>query len=469
MELWCEEHCRVGSADFRTNPCLGRCRGVLNIPTAWSTVCKNLRESAPLQDTILELDTPTNINQDGQKKLLQVFATIRTGVACEIKITSNSQAIGFKWPLEPLHWNNYGTETDTGHHLKLLKLILAASSGTTEFQVDSMELWCEEHCQVGSANFHTNPCLGRCRGVLNIPTAWSTVCKNLRESAPLQDTISELDSQTNINQDGQKKVFAIIRTGVACEIKITSNSQAIRFKWPLEPLHWNNYGSEADTGHHLKLLKLLVAASGSTGFQLGVVPAAQDDGVPTSDRAASQAVHVARDDRKPTPESAQNSTTSRQETEQGSPIKTLLSKVKLRALCRKKPKSCDADDKLKQNVLEALEHTRVVNLEGLSCKEDEEFSLQLLERVRNHPELRSIEVRWPRRQHLEAINKIGQLKKLEIFADAKLRLKSGEVKLAKENGGLKKLKVGMWTGFFPTQLSRLWRPTHTVLNSCTCW
>ncbi|KAE8737398.1 hypothetical protein FOCC_FOCC017139 [Frankliniella occidentalis] len=156
----------------------------------------------------MELDSPTNINQDGQKKLLQVFATIRTGVACEIKITSNSQAIGFKWPLEPLHWNNYGTETDTRHHLKLLKLILAASSGTTEFQVisqqgavptakveptadgadsqDSMELWCEEHCQVGSANFLANPCLGRCRGVLNIPTAWSTVCKNLRESAPLQ-------------------------------------------------------------------------------------------------------------------------------------------------------------------------------------------------------------------------------------------------------------------------------------------
>ncbi|XP_052133587.1 uncharacterized protein LOC113207374 isoform X4 [Frankliniella occidentalis] len=320
---------------------------------------------------------------------------------------------------------------------------------------DTTEMWCEEHCRV--ADLDKNTCVGRCR-VAHITIAYSRLLEDLENTAPgpLQETISEL-KRRNINQDGQKRllqIFSSIRGGGTCEIKITSEGQAvgIKWQWPLDkPLEWNKYGSKMDTGQHLKLFKLLIAASDNPKF-----------------RTVSFQEAVRTDQTKevppPTPNDEASRETETQEHQDQDPTKFLHSPKLLRALSSKnKPKSAgkltpEQQEQQKQKVLKDLEwkqrqkpkvlevldleDTRVGKLKGLSCNDDEEFALKLLEKLKRHPEIRSLVVEWPRQQHLEAINAIDQLENLEIFADAKMRLRSGEVQLTKQKEGkLRKLKV----------------------------
>ncbi|XP_052133586.1 uncharacterized protein LOC113207374 isoform X3 [Frankliniella occidentalis] len=320
---------------------------------------------------------------------------------------------------------------------------------------DTTEMWCEEHCRV--ADLDKNTCVGRCR-VAHITIAYSRLLEDLENTAPgpLQETISEL-KRRNINQDGQKRllqIFSSIRGGGTCEIKITSEGQAvgIKWQWPLDkPLEWNKYGSKMDTGQHLKLFKLLIAASDNPKF-----------------RTVSFEEAVRTDQTKevppPTPNHEASRETETQEHQDQDPTKFLHSPKLLRALSSKnKPKSAgkltpEQQEQQKQKVLKDLEwkqrqkpkvlevldleDTRVGKLKGLSCNDDEEFALKLLEKLKRHPEIRSLVVEWPRQQHLEAINAIDQLENLEIFADAKMRLRSGEVQLTKQKEGkLRKLKV----------------------------
>ncbi|XP_052133585.1 uncharacterized protein LOC113207374 isoform X2 [Frankliniella occidentalis] len=370
-EMWCEEHCRV--ADLDKNTCVGRCR-VAHITIAYSRLLEDLENTAPgpLQETISELKR-RNINQDGQKRLLQIFSSIRGGGTCEIKITSEGQAVGIKWqwPLDkPLEWNKYGSKMDTGQHLKLFKLLIAASD---------------------------NP---KFRTVSFQEAVRTDQTKEVPPPTP-NDEASRAPSQTKM---------------------VDSSSDA-----------------ESTPSHHPRKRRNVSFEEAVRTDQTKEVPP-------------------------PTPNHEASRETETQEHQDQDPTKFLHSPKLLRALSSKnKPKSAgkltpEQQEQQKQKVLKDLEwkqrqkpkvlevldleDTRVGKLKGLSCNDDEEFALKLLEKLKRHPEIRSLVVEWPRQQHLEAINAIDQLENLEIFADAKMRLRSGEVQLTKQKEGkLRKLKV----------------------------
>ncbi|KAE8751342.1 hypothetical protein FOCC_FOCC001913 [Frankliniella occidentalis] len=240
------------------------------------------------------------------------------------------------------------------------------------------------------------------------------------------------------------QIFSSIRGGGTCEIKITSEGQAvgIKWQWPLDkPLEWNKYGSKMDTGQHLKLFKLLIAASDNPKFRtvrytylvnnLKLEAPSQTKMVDSSSDAESTPSHHPRKRRNvsfeeavrtdqtkevppPTPNHEASRETETQEHQDQDPTKFLHSPKLLRALSSKnKPKSAgkltpEQQEQQKQKVLKDLE--------------------------------------WKQRQKPKVLEVLDledtRLENLEIFADAKMRLRSGEVQLTKQKEGkLRKLKV----------------------------